>query len=324
MASKPGKSDFAFYDLNPPSPDVRTEICAGLRLKQKTISPKYLYDERGSLLFETITRLPEYYLTRVEVSILQERRREMSGAIGSGSWLIEYGAGSGRKSRVLLEAINPKAYVPVDISREQLVKSAREIHIEYIGLDVYPICADYTQPFEIPPEIPTGNRVAFFPGSSIGNFSRETAQKFLEVTAAMVGENGMLILGVDTRKSARTIEPAYNDSRGVTALFNKNILQHLNNRIASDFQLDHFDHRALYDEDAGCLKMHLVCQEEHKVTIGTDVFHIKEGETIHTENSFKYSQEELESLAQGAGFVCDAIWTDVKRLFMVALLRRRT
>lgn len=321
MASDSSRGEFVFFDLKPSTPDIRTEICAGLGLEQKTISPKYLYDSRGSLLFDTITGLPEYYLTRVEIGILHERRREMSHMIERGSWLLEYGAGSGRKSRIMLETINPAAYIPVDISSAHLVESAQQIHREFIGLSVYPICADYTQAFEMPEVISSDNRAVFFPGSSIGNFGRDEARNFLKTAADVVGENGAIVLGVDTRKSANVIEPAYNDSRCVTAMFNKNILQHLNNEIGSDFQLNYFDHRAFYDEQEGCLQMHLVCNSEHEVTIGADSFTFREGETIHTENSFKYSANELEEVASQAGFTCEAIWTDRKEWFMVAFLR---
>ena len=321
MASDSSGGEFVFYDLKPPAPDIRKEICEGLSLEQKAISPKYLYDRRGSLLFETITGLPEYYLTRVEVGILLEHRRDMSHMIERDSWLLEYGAGSGRKSRIVLETINPAAYVPVDISSTHLVESARQIHREFIGLAVYPICADYTKSFEMPAEMPNASRAVFFPGSSIGNFTRDEAEDFLRTVAGVVGANGVMVLGIDTRKSANIIEPAYNDSRCVTAMFNKNILQHLNNEIGSDFQLTHFDHCAFYDEQEGCLQMHLVCNAEHEVSIGNDSFAFREGETIHTENSFKYSPEELKEIANRAGVDCEAIWTDRKEWFMVALLR---
>ncbi len=321
MSPEVPHSGFEFYDLKPAAPRIQEEVSAGLSRRQKTLPPKYFYDEQGSLLFDEITKLPEYYLTRTEIGILQERSVDFAHALKKGSWLLEYGVGSGNKSRILLDAIQPSAYVPVDISSDPLLELARSIHDEYEEMSVYPICADFTNAFELPSAMNGKEKVAFFPGSSIGNFSRNEACEFVGNIARVLGDGGSLVLGVDTRKPASIIEPAYNDSRGVTALFNKNILRHLNERLGTRFQLDLFDHEASYVEDEGCLEMHLVCLHEHEVEVGEEAFLFRQGESICTERSYKYSRDEVEDLAGSAGFVVDQTWTDAEQKFMVALMR---
>ena len=321
MSTEVPHSGFEFYDLKPAAPRVQEEVSAGLNQRQKTLPPKYFYDEQGSLLFDEITTLPEYYLTRTEIGILQKRRAEFADALKKGSWLLEYGVGSGNKSRILLDAIEPSAYVPVDISSDPLLELARCIHDEYKEMSVYPICADFTNSFELPSAMNGKEKVAFFPGSSIGNFSRSEACEFVGNIARVVGVGGSLVLGVDTRKPASIVEPAYNDSRGITAKFNKNMLKHLNYRLGTNFRLDLFDHKVNYLEVEGCLEMHLVCRREHIVEVGQETFLIRQGESICTERSYKYSREEVEDLATSAGFMLDQIWTDTDQKFMVALLR---
>ena len=321
MSTEVPHSGFEFYDLKPAAPRVQEEVSAGLNQRQKTLPPKYFYDEHGSLLFDEITTLPEYYLTRTEIGILKKRSAEFAHALKKGSWLLEYGVGSGNKSRILLDAIEPSAYVPVDISSDPLLEMAHSIHDEYKEMSVYPICADFTNAFELPSAMNGKEKVAFFPGSSIGNFSRSEACEFVGNIARVLGDGGSLVLGVDTRKPASIIEPAYNDSRGVTALFNKNILRHLNERLGTRFQLDLFDHEANYVEDEGCLEMHLICRREHEVEVGEETFLFRQGESICTERSYKYSRDEVEDLAGSAGFVLDQIWSDTSQMFMVALLR---
>ncbi|MCY3886042.1 MAG: L-histidine N(alpha)-methyltransferase [Gammaproteobacteria bacterium] len=321
MSAEVSISEFEFYDLKPTAPCVQDEVIAGLNQSEKTLPPKYFYDERGSELFEEITELPEYYLTRTETGILQERSTEFQRVLKKGSSLLEYGVGSGKKSRILLDAIEPTAYVPVDISSDPLLELAHRIREDYLDMSVYPICADFTNAFELPSEVNGMQKVAFFPGSSIGNFLRSDACEFVSNVAKVVGEEGFLILGVDTRKPASIIEPAYNDSRGVTAKFNKNMLNHLNNLLGANFRLDLFDHRAHYLEDAGCVEMHLVCRRDHEVEVGDETFLFREGESICTERSYKYSGDEVEELASQAGFALEEIWTDVERMFIVALMR---
>ena len=321
MSTRVPHSGFEFYDLKPAAPLIQEEVTEGLNRRQKTLPPKYFYDEQGSLLFDEITRLPEYYLTRTEIGILQERSVDFAHALEKGSWLLEYGVGSGNKSRILLDAIEPSAYVPVDISSDPLLELARSIHDEYKEMSVYPICADFTNAFELPSEMNGKEKVAFFPGSSIGNFSRSEACEFVGNIAQVVGSGGALVLGIDSRKPAAIVEPAYNDSRGVTAKFNKNMLQHLNDRLGTSFQPELFEHKVNYLEDEGCLEMHLVCRREHKVEVGAETFLFRQGESICTERSYKYSREEVEDLATSAGFVLDRIWTDKEQKFMVALLR---
>lgn len=321
MSTETPVSSFEFYDLKPSAPDVQDEVCAGLKQLQKTLSPKYFYDELGSMLFDEIAELPEYYLTRIETEILQERSTDFARVLDKGSWLLEYGVGSGKKSRILLDAIEPSAYVPVDISSGPLLELARGIQEQYGNMSVYPICTDFTTAFELPSEMNSKQKVAFFPGSSIGNFSRGEASEFVANIGRVIGPHGFLVLGVDTRKPASIVEPAYNDSRGVTARFNKNILKHLNSRLNVNFRLDMFDHTAVYLEDAGCLEMHLICRHDHEVVIGGKVFPFVAGETICTERSYKYNRAEVEELSSQAGFSTEEIWTDAEEMFMVVLMR---
>ncbi len=323
MSTETVSADFAFFDLKPRLPDMREEVLQGLERTPKEISPKYFYDELGSELFNSITQLPEYYLTRTETKLLQAKRQEIAETLGDEACLIEYGSGSGLKSRILIDAVQPTAYVPVDISTEQLMESAQTIHVDYPGMAVFPICADYSLPFDIPTEINGANRTVFFPGSSIGNFSPDSAQEFLVGVGEVVGAGGTMVLGVDTRKSPEVLERAYNDSAGLTAAFNLNILSHLNNQLGANFRPDFFDHSAVYDEEDGCIRMYLVSNRDHTVNLDDTSIEFRQGESIHTENSFKYSRSSLEQLVDRASFDLEAIWSDRESMFMIAVLRKR-
>ncbi len=294
-------------------------IVAGLRKPQKTISPKYFYDERGSQLFEKITELPEYYLTDVELDIMRTNVGQMAALIGKTASLIEFGSGSSLKTRILLEHIEDlAAYVPVDISQDQLWSSARKIRAEFPGLNVLPVVADFTQPFALPvPEVMPLKNVVYFPGSTLGNFEYQDAMSLLRVMHQEAGENGALLIGIDLQKDVGIIDRAYNDSAGVTAEFNLNMLRHLNNSYGANFDLDEFVHRAVYDEDEGRVVIELISQADQTVEIGDTEFAIADGEAILTEYSHKYTLDGFARMANDVGFTVAKVWTDAKQLFSV-------
>ena len=312
---------YQFFDQNPKLPNVVEEIKQGLRATPKRISPKYFYDAHGSELFEQITHLPEYYVTRTEIGILDENKEKLSQIIDESCCLIEYGSGSSRKVRALINAINPQFYVPVDISREHLSQSARAIHDDFDTLHVYPTCADYTQGVQLPDVIDGAPRCGFFPGSSIGNFEREDAMSFLTSIGTDIGPGGYCIIGFDSRKPKSIVEPAYNDTKGVTASFNLNLLDHLNRTIGTDFDQSKFEHRAFYNEALGRIEMHLVSKISQTVRLDGESFDLSRNESIHTENSYKYSLTEVRELARRAGMDFVTHWEDSQEWFYVALLR---
>lgn len=314
------------HDLKPQLTDMREEVLAGLSAAPRRIAPKYFYDHRGSELFEAITRLPEYYPTRAEMSIFESRLDALCATLGPGNVLLEYGSGSSRKIRLMLEGLRPTAYLPVDISREHLLASARALAADYQWLEVHAICADYAAGFELPwrPERPSGEPVpitGFFPGSSIGNFERRAAGRFLTGVHHTLGTGGQLLIGVDRRKDKARLEAAYNDASGVTAAFNRNVLAHLNRTLDGDIDVEAFDHAAHYDEEAGRIEMHLVARRALTFTLAGETFAFARGETIHTENSYKYAPEEFRTLASGAGFETVEEFTDAESLFSVFVLR---
>ncbi|MBT8088784.1 MAG: L-histidine N(alpha)-methyltransferase [Gammaproteobacteria bacterium] len=295
------------------------EIIEGLSQEQKTISPKFFYDERGSRLFDKITELPEYYLTDAELEIMQNNIDEMAALIGKTASLIEFGSGSSLKTRILLENLaDLAAYVPVDISEEHLFSSARQIRAEFPGIDVRPVVADFTRPFALPsPTIMPIKNVVYFPGSTIGNFKHETAMDLLRVMHDEAGDGGALLIGVDLQKDPDIIDSAYNDSAGVTAEFNLNMLRHLNKSYDANFDLDAFEHSATYDEDEGRVVIELVSQADQTFEIGNKEFAMTDGETILTEYSHKYTLEGFAQMASEAGFRVEKVWTDASGLFSV-------
>ena len=314
---------YQFFDLQPPSADMLREVLTGLASQPKYIAPKYFYDERGSKLFEAITRLPEYYLTRTELGLLDRCLPDIRDALGGGSCLVEYGAGSSLKIRRLLDRLRPAAYLPVDISRRHLEQTAAELHSDYPWLRVYPTCADLTEPLTLPPLVGNYEKVGFFPGSSIGNFEPDAARRFLRNVVASLGTGAHLLIGVDRKKDRRVLEAAYNDAAGVTSAFNLNVLQHLNDVLAADFDPGAFRHRASYNEEQGCIQMFLESQAEQTVRLngtGTDIAFAR-GESVHTENSYKYDLDEFLELAAAAGFACRASWSDPEDYFSLILLR---
>lgn len=310
-----------FYDLHTREDHFATEILAGLRRQPRSIPPKYFYDERGSKLFDAITRTTEYYPTRTEVLILQQYAGEIAKRLGTGSLLIEPGGGSCSKVRILLEDLQPCVYVPMDISRDHLRLAAEKMSVDYPWLEVHAACADFTRTVALPDEMPAGRRVAFFPGSSIGNFHPIGAQRFLANIAQLVGSDGSLLIGVDLKKDKKVLEAAYNDSQGMTAAFNLNLLEHVNRVLGANFNLSNWRHLAFYNEKHGRIEMHLQSKKIQTVTIEAESFEFDRDETIHTENSYKYSIEEFASLARRSGFVVDCVWTDAEQLFSVHLLK---
>ncbi len=295
------------------------EILAGLKQPQKMISPKYFYDERGSQLFDAITHLPEYYPTETELGIMLDNIDEIADLVGPNASLIEYGSGSSRKTRALLEHLHELAvYVPVDISEDHLITTARKIRSEFPDLEVLPVVADFTQPFALPdPTITPLRNVVYFPGSTIGNFTHEAAQDLLGVMYQEAGADGAMLIGVDLQKDHETIERAYNDSAGVTAEFNLNMLTHLNREFGFDFDIGAFKHSAVYDPDEGRMVIELISNRDQVVTAGGEKIEVADGEAILTEYSHKYTLDGFADMAQQAGFAVRKVWTDADRLFSV-------
>ncbi len=300
------------------------EIIEGLRQDEKMISPKYFYDERGSQLFEEITALPEYYPTETELGILRDNVDEIAELVGPQASLIEFGSGSSLKTRVLLENLHDlAAYVPVDISEELLLESAALLRKDFPDIDILPVAADFTRPFALPqPAIMPVKNIVYFPGSTIGNFTNEDALELLRVMHGEAGEGGALLIGVDLQKDPDIIERAYNDSAGVTAEFNLNVLRHLNREFGADFKVDAFSHSAEYNPEEGRVELRLVSSEQQDVNVGDEAFTIEEDEAILTEYSHKYTLESFARMAGQAGFDVDRVWTDAERLFSVQYCTR--
>ena len=295
------------------------EILEGLSRPQKTLSPKFFYDERGSILFDAICELPEYYLTRTELSIMRAHIDEFVAVVGPQASLIEFGSGSSLKTRMLLERLDRlAAYVPVDISREHLMAAAASLAADFPDVEVWPVLADFTQPFELPnPSVMPLRNIVYFPGSTIGNFSPQQAHSLLRVMHVEAGEDGALIIGIDLKKDTTVIERAYNDAAGVTAEFNLNMLSRINREFGADFDLDLFCHRAVYDEEHGRMELSLISKCEQTVHIGNTTFHFGKGEALLTEHSHKYTLEQFGGMVHRAGFVVDTVWTDPEQLFSV-------
>jgi dimethylhistidine N-methyltransferase len=279
----------------------------------------YLYDERGSALFEEICTLPEYYPTRCELAILQRHAGAMADLLGAGCALVEYGSGSGRKTRLLLDHLkDAHAYVPVDISREHLYRTAAQFARDYPHIAVTPLCADFARPFALPLAVrATWRRAVFFSGSTIGNFLPDEATGLLAHVAQLVGPGGGLLIGVDLKKARDVLEPAYDDARGVTAAFNLNLLARINRELGADFALKRFRHRAFYNEAHGRIEMHLVSLAEQTVHLAGHCFALAEGETICTEYSHKYTLADFRALVGAAGLEVRRVWTDEQGLFSV-------
>lgn len=306
-----------FSDFKPIIADVEAEVIAGLKQQKKSIQPKFFYNESGSKLFDEITTLPEYYLTRSELEILNDFKHEIVDLLGQDVALIEYGSGSSQKIRLLLEAVKPACYVPMDISKNFLQASAHTLAQDYQWLQVHAACVDYTSEHKIPQSIAGKRRIGFFPGSSIGNFTPADAAVFLQRAKKALGKDGGLLVGVDLKKDHKILEAAYNDSQGVTAAFNLNVLEHLNNELNGDFKEERFSHTAVYNQELGCIEMYLVSQLDQVVRLAGHSIGFTKGEYIHTENSFKYDEKEFSDMAMKAGFKLEKCWKDSKDNFAV-------
>jgi dimethylhistidine N-methyltransferase len=309
-------------NVGPASEQFRSDVLRGLRRRHKTLPCKYFYDAAGSRLFDAICGLPEYYPTRTELAILRAHADDMAQWLGPKVALIEYGSGSSVKTRLVLEALDhPAAYLPVDISGEHLHSAARQLAIDYPQLIVRPVCADFTRPIQLPDELPSGvRRIVYFPGSTIGNFSPRMAVKLLRGMARLAGLDGGVLLGADLKKSPRVLEAAYDDAAGVTAQFNLNLLARINRELGGNFDLKSFRHHALYQPRFGRIEMHLISTRQQRVRIAGELFEFAEGESIHTENSYKYTIAGLTRMAKRAGLRPRATWSDPRRWFSVLLL----
>ncbi len=306
-------------DLEPAGETFLADVLAGLRTSPRHLPCKYFYDQRGSRLFDQITQLDEYYLTRTELSIVERFAPEMAEQIGPGVMLVEYGSGSSVKTRILLDhLIEPVSYVPVDISRQHLQEAADRLSLAYPQIEVLPVCADFTKVFELPSsqQTPTHSAV-YFPGSTIGNFQPDMAIEILSRIARLCGRGGGLLIGIDLDKDTPTIEVAYNDSSGVTAEFNLNLLHRINGELGGDFDLDQFEHYAPYNVEAGRVELYLVSRRDQSVTVGGESFKFRKGEAITTEYSHKYTIDSFAALAAEAGLTLRRDWTDDLNRFAV-------
>ena len=299
------------------------EVTCGLNQQQKTLPCKYFYDEKGSKLFEDICSLPEYYVTRTELALLENIKDELAIMIGKNATIIEPGAGAGIKIRTLLQALNsPELYVPLDISRDFLFYSAEVIQKKFPDIDIMPIQGDFTNPVKWLGKKESSNRIVFFPGSTIGNFKNNQAVSFLSNMHQLIGENGAMIIGVDLLKEQTILESAYDDAEGVTAAFNKNLLSRINHELNADFNLNLFEHEAFLNHQKSRIEMHLVSTKNQTVNINGEKFIFSANETIHTENSHKYSIESFLKLASQAKLKKVKTWSDENNYFSIHYLVR--
>ena len=297
-----------------------SEVYQGLTARPKTLSPWLFYDEQGSQLFEQITELPEYYPTRTELGILRDHSHAISAIIPEGAALVEFGAGTTTKVRLLLGECRLGAYVPVDISGDFLNAQAKALCADYPGLAVHPVTADFTAPFELPEAVRGMPKVGFFPGSTLGNFEPGEACTFLRSARAILGKGGRMVIGVDLEKDERTLYDAYNDTAGVTARFNLNVLHRINRELGGDFDVGAFIHRAIYNRDRHRIEMHLISKKALTAEVLGKKFSFRPGESIHTENSYKYSIDRFGVLARVSGWTLLESWTDAEAMFSVHAL----
>ena len=296
------------------------DVIGNLSQHPKRLSPKYFYDATGSELFEQITVLPEYYPTRTELAILRERGGEIAKLIPPGAALVEFGAGATTKMRLLLERSHFAAYVPVDISGDFLKTQADGLRRDFPELAVYPVAADFTAPFALPDAVADMPKVGFFPGSTLGNFEPQEAKAFLRSARKILGTSAQMIIGVDLEKDERTLYDAYNDAAGVTAKFNLNVLERINRELGGNFDLSSFIHRSIYNRDRHRIEMHLISRKAQSVRVLGHHFSFRPGESIHTENSYKYSFDRFTALAKASGWRVKESWTDKARMFSVHAL----
>lgn len=312
-----------FHDHHPHADDMRADVLDGLKRPQKSIPPKYFYDAEGSRLFDRITALPEYYVTRAEIATLDRVSGALREAAGEGASVLEFGSGSGVKIRTLLGALaRPHSYVAVDISREHLLEACAALARDHADVRIGAVCADFTKAFPMPEDaFGAGRRVAFFPGSTIGNFEEQEAADLLRALRAHLRAGDFLLIGADLQKESRRLDAAYDDSGGVTAAFNLNLLTRINRELGGDIPVEAFTHRARYEPGKGRVEMHLCARRDLAFTVAGERFRMRAGETIHTENSHKYTREGFDALAGQAGFRPHLYWTDSDGLFSVRLMR---
>jgi L-histidine Nalpha-methyltransferase len=320
----PDGSSFIFHDLAPGEDSFRDAVLAGLSTKPRSLPCKFFYDERGSALFEAICDVPEYYLTRTELSILETRADDIAERIGPNCRLVELGSGASRKVRLLLKALEaPLAYVPVDISRDYLRNAAASIAADFPDVEVVAVCADYTRPFQLPKITgPVGKTVGFFPGSTIGNFEPEAVVAFLTHCGKLLGPGAEMLIGADVKKDKAILDAAYNDAQGLNAAFNLNLLHRIAKELDSDIALDGFAHLAFYNPDEGRVELYIRSLNDQTAVIAGRRFSFAAGELIHTENSYKYAISQFHALAARAGFRALDTWTDPEGKFAVYYLRR--
>ena len=309
-----------FYDEHPSPATLRDEVLQGLGAHPKRIAPKFFYDERGSRLFDAICELPEYYPTRTEMAILRGCAPEIRQLAGPNCMLIELGSGASRKIRLLLETLRPRRYLGIDISREFLLESVERLAQDYPWLEVHAACADFSRNLDLPDCHGTERKLAFFPGSTIGNFEPYEALAFLQHIRRLLQPDGALLVGVDLKKDPQILHRAYNDNQGVTAAFNLNLLERLRSELGAKLDPRVFRHRAFYNAKAGRIEMHLVSQHAQEICIDGRRFRFKAGESIHSENSYKYSVAEFHALARRAALQPVRVWLDPERLFSVHYL----
>jgi dimethylhistidine N-methyltransferase len=310
-----------FYDAHPGTADLRREVMAGLAATPRAIPAKFFYDARGSELFDRICELPEYYQTRTEIGILRRALPQLGRLIGDQCLLVELGSGASKKVRLLLEELRPSAYIGVDISKEFLLASTETLAHDYPWLAVHAACVDFSDGLQVPHCDPTAHKLAFYPGSSIGNFDPDGAVHLMQDVGSLVGEGGHLLIGVDLKKPVGLLTAAYNDAAGVTAAFNLNLLHRIRAELESDADPDSFDHYAFYNPTIGRIEMHLISRAHQTLNVEGQAFAFEPGEGIHTENSYKYTVAGFGALAARAGFRQQAVWRDARALFSVQLLQ---
>ena len=311
----------------PSKTDALTDgVLEGMRKHPRQLSPVWFYDELGSFLFDNICELPEYYLTRTELQIMRQHAPDMAHHIGPDAALIEFGSGTSTKTRELLNHLEkPAAYVPVDISRDHLLEAASAIARDYSTLRVIPLCADFSRNFDLPVAVSAARRrVVYFPGSTLGNFDQDHARSLLQRMRHIIGTNGAVLIGIDLKKDPRILERAYNDRAGVTAEFNVNALRHINRELGTDFDLDAFEHLAVWVEDQSRIEMHLVSKRDQVVHVGDENVSIEKGEHLTTEFCHKYTLESFADLAATAGLSVTRVWMDPEKQFSVQLLEPRS
>ena len=311
-----------FHDLAPPADDFRQAVLAGLAQAPKRLPSRFIYDERGSHLFEAILEEPEYYIPRVEIALLRGRGAEIAALAGPRAYVVDYGSGSGRKARLLLEALRePAVYAPIDISREHLLAAAEALAADYPALEVHAICADFLRPFALPAPraAAVGKTIGFFPGSTIGNMTHEQRAQFLAAARAMLAGGGFIV-GVDLKKDPAVLRAAYNDARGASAAFNTNILARANRELGADFDLAAFRHRAEYDAGHGRMEIGIESLKPQTVHVGAAAFEFAAGEVIVTQYAYKFTVEEFEATAKTAGFAPRQVWMDSDSLFAIHYL----